>query len=555
MRASDAALAIALSLGVFLGSFSGVGGWTGSLRIGVTALAPIGDSPPAGTDYFARNPQLHPPGTFESLTRPALRVVGTVAVGDYPWAVVVDPINGLVYVSNFDSSNISAVDPLSERVVSSIPVGLDVEGMAVDTSTGNIYAGEGGNQIYEVSGASNQVLATIGVPLNDSQPEVYNPFTHQIYILFIAYNDVVALSTETSHAIRVIPVGECPNGETFDPTTVEIYVVNECSKNVSVINGATNGVAGSISNVVPGVVMVFDPNQGDVYVAGNNRTGTNILTCINATTDEVQATIPVPEDVVGMVFVPELGMLYLASRANNSVTEVNTLSNRVAGVFPMQSTLTGIAWDQSVGELFLADAGTNQLVILKPFIPTYNVSFQENGLSPGTNWSVSLNGQTLSAESSTIQFVEPNGSYTFSVRTPLGRPANPPGGQLSVNGLNITTPITFFPLTGSISGNVTPATASVWIDGSSVPVSGSGAFQSSNLSVGIHSVVARESGFLSYSNNVSVQPGNTTSVDLNLSAIANPTTTINSLAWLLIGILALSTASLLLLVVVTRIRR
>jgi hypothetical protein len=42
---------------------------------------------------------------------------------------------------------------------------------------------------------------------------------------------------------------------------------------------------------------------------------------------------------------------------------------------------------------------------------TFPITFTENGLPSGTNWSVSLNKTTQSTESSTIVFEEPNGTY------------------------------------------------------------------------------------------------------------------------------------------------
>jgi DNA-binding beta-propeller fold protein YncE len=318
--------------------------------------------------------------------------------------------------------------------------------------------------------------------------------------------------------------------------------VNECSSNVTVINGSTNAVVSSIPSVVPGEVMAYDPIQGYVYIGGNNRTGANTLSFINDTTNQFQGTIPVPWDLTGMAFVPELGMLYVASRANSSVTVIDTQFNRVVDVLPVASTLTGIAWDQALGELFLADAGTGRLEILQPFIPTYNVTFDESGLPAGENWSVSLNGQTEGSTTSAISFIEPNGSYTFSVSGPPGWAPDPSGGERSVAGANLSTSIRFPAPYGSIAGNVTPATGQLWIDGIPILVGPRGDFQVGNLTIGVHSLVAKDADFYAYFNNISVQPGNTTLVEVELTPVASASwNTLSELAWVVIGALAAST--------------
>lgn len=71
---------------------------------------------------------------------------------------------------------------------------------------------------------------------------------------------------------------------------------------------------------------------------------------------------------------------------------------------------------------------------------TYNVAFTESGLPANTDWQVTLNGTVSSELNSTIAFSEMNGTYAYSVLTPLpfGTGAqfvdNSPSGSLTVNG-------------------------------------------------------------------------------------------------------------------------
>ena len=57
-----------------------------------------------------------------------------------------------------------------------------------------------------------------------------------------------------------------------------------------------------------------------------------------------------------------------------------------------------------------AYGGKFQEIILTSF-EEYNITFKQNGLLPGTLWSVTLHGTTLSSANNTITFSEPNGTY------------------------------------------------------------------------------------------------------------------------------------------------
>ncbi len=53
--------------------------------------------------------------------------------------------------------------------------------------------------------------------------------------------------------------------------------------------------------------------------------------------------------------------------------------------------------------------------------PLYNVTFTEKGLPRATLWSVTLDGITFNSSSSSITFLDPNGSYAYSVPAAGGR--------------------------------------------------------------------------------------------------------------------------------------
>lgn len=79
--------------------------------------------------------------------------------------------------------------------------------------------------------------------------------------------------------------------------------------------------------------------------------------------------------------------------------------------------------------------------------PSYSVMFTQSGLPPGTAWSVNLTSTTgieyAASTTNTIDFEEPNGTYSFEVRAVPGYHATPKAGAVLVNGAAVNQSITF----------------------------------------------------------------------------------------------------------------
>jgi outer membrane protein assembly factor BamB len=84
-----------------------------------------------------------------------------------------------------------------------------------------------------------------------------------------------------------------------------------------------------------------------------------------------------------------------------------------------------------------AVAGSESTILVKFSIVRYVVTFKENGLSSGTNWSVTVGVTTLSSTLSYINFHLPNGSYSYSVANVANYSRSLTTGIFSVAGTGI----------------------------------------------------------------------------------------------------------------------
>lgn len=108
------------------------------------------------------------------------------------------------------------------------------------------------------------------------------------------------------------------------------------------------------------------------------------------------------------------------------------------------------------GTLTVDGSSILQRVIFDPLTPgTYLITFTETGLPAGTNWSVILQGENHSSEGSILQFIDPNGTYSFRVGGVPGFSAVPAGGPVTVGGSDVGQRVSFSPSTskGGSSGS------------------------------------------------------------------------------------------------------
>ena len=84
--------------------------------------------------------------------------------------------------------------------------------------------------------------------------------------------------------------------------------------------------------------------------------------------------------------------------------------------------------------------GSSVVVNITFVLVTYNLTFLESGLLPGTDWEVILNSNsTVHSSNNSIIFTEPNGTYAYSITGIRDyRLISAATGSVSVNGQNIT---------------------------------------------------------------------------------------------------------------------
>jgi len=377
-------------------------------------------------------------------------VIDNITVGNAPYGVAFDSINGDVYVTHRDSDNVSVINGTTNNVTGNIKVGTYSFGLEVafDSINGDVYvSNSGSDNVSVINGATNKVTGNITVG-NGPAGVAFDSINGDVYVANYISNNVSVINGTTNKVTGNIKVGTYPYGVAFDSINGDVYVTHLYDFDyVSVINGTTNKVTGNIKvgNGPDGVA--FDSINGDVYVA--NTFSCNV-SMINGTTNKVTGNIKVGTYPYGVAFDSINGDVYVVNDISNNVSVISGTNNTVIKNIQVGTDPAGVAFDSSNGDVYVANTGSNNVSVISPTYVKYTVTFKESGLSSGSTWYVNItessNGthydsEAISGSSLSFQFHLANGSYTYTIATSNKTYAPyPSSGSFTVKGEPLSEP-------------------------------------------------------------------------------------------------------------------
>ena len=440
---------------------------SGGGTVVVTVPVPIG-SGPFGVGYDSGNGYVYVAneGSSDVSVINGTTVVATVPVGSEPGGVAYDSGNGYVYVANsaWFSDTVSVIN--GTTVVATVPVGTNPWDVAYHSGNGYVYvANTGSNNVSVIDGTA--VVAT--VPVESGPISVgYNSGNGYIYVANQGSNNVSVI--DGTAVVATVPVGTSPEGVGYNSRNGYVYVANFYSNTVSVINGTT--VVATIPVGDYPFDVGYNSGNGDVYVSS---TGSNNLTVIEGTT--VVGTVAVGGAPHGVAYDGGNGYVYVANFASDTVSVFSTIAPPLV-TFMETGLPSGTAWSVTVDGAFNRSAtttitfsapngtypyavggvpgytaspssasitvnGTAVHIAISFSVTKYAVTFMETGLPSGTSWSVTLDGTAQNSTADTITFMEPNGTFSFSVGLVTGYAVSLSSGNVTVSGKAVNESVSF----------------------------------------------------------------------------------------------------------------
>jgi YVTN family beta-propeller protein len=173
--------------------------------------------------------------------------VHTIQVGKLPGAIAVDQATDTVYVANLVSDTISVINAITDQVQTINEGSQATYALAVDQTTGSVYglsvSGEKGitgqgnklNTVFIING-SNGALRTIkvGRSSNLSGAIAVDQASGTVYVMNNASNSLSVINGDT-YAVHTIRLPRSPDAMAIDQTTGTVYVASDPSGYISVI--------------------------------------------------------------------------------------------------------------------------------------------------------------------------------------------------------------------------------------------------------------------------------------------------------------------------------
>lgn len=361
-----------------------------------------------------------------------------IPVGSGPVALQYYPSNRSMLVANYDSSNVTelpssgsvpsrhgisiragagplALDPRNDEVFTtegtpggppatylavidpavssglrfSIQVSYDFVSSAFDSADGNLYvvnpAGQNGtgnlgsyppyppgnSSVMVINGTSRQLLST-SYPVGYGAIAIaYDAANRDLYVANEG-SGTVSIIDPAHGAVSTLGIGSntSPVALSVDPSRNLVYVADSGTDNVTVIDGTHQTVLAVVPVGIDPDAVVYDAGSDRVYVA-NSRSDN--LTVVNASSLHATGSIPVGEFPSALGWVPGTADLFVANFPNSlppnaysNLTVINTTSNRSVGSVTVGFGPDSMAYDPTNGYLYVANGYSYNVTVINP---------------------------------------------------------------------------------------------------------------------------------------------------------------------------------------------
>jgi len=361
-------------------------------------------------------------------------VVHTIQVLSTPFYLAVNPNTNLIYVTSEPGYRLTVINGSTNTIVNTIHLNFPM-GVAINPTTNKIYVMSDGLTV--IDGSTNNSVVT-SVPATCTAFVAVNPNTNQVYLANYFGNSVCVINGTTNTLVGSIGVGTDLLGIGVDAITNKIYVTNDTA--VTVIDGSTNRVVDTIpignSNSDTTDNIAVNPTTNKIYVVNNSN---NTVTVIDGSTDTVSGTISVqaPNTIAAN---PDTNMIYVSNSGVNTISVIDGNSDtittsqlQVNSQDSFGNALTGFYTELYASNGTQIDAGYTPLNFTLNNADTYTVHVENFGKFIFSHWL-----DTGSTDANRTISITSNESITAVYKTVPQPPTKLAATAVSSSQMNLT---------------------------------------------------------------------------------------------------------------------
>ena len=319
----------------------------------------------------------------EDLTSKKDIILPRIGVGSAPSGVKVDPFNGQIYVANYGSDTVSVVDPKTFKTITNISSGS--KPYELMTLFNRVYVTNiGSDKISVIDQMTNKILVYIPVGKSPVKLDV-NAFNYPP-VVFVANRDagtVSVIGTDVDKVIGNFSVGTAPRGISVNPLTNILYVANEGSNTVSVIDYFYNGSLDYTKtdlkmNSVPSSLIV-NPNTNKIYVGT-----TDGISILDGASNKAIKNISLGRiDSFDINY--DSNIIYAGEQSSGHMYVLEGQTNTLLKNITLATGISDLEFDPRSNRIYATDYGKNSMYIING--TTYKfilgITFKINDINGG----------------------------------------------------------------------------------------------------------------------------------------------------------------------------
>ena len=183
--------------------------------------------------------------------------------------------------------------------------------------------------------------------------------TRRALLFLLVYSVALAGSRANSQTLlTTVATGSHPAALAINPTTNKLYVANENSNNVTVIDEATDSTATIPAGAYP-IAVAVNPATNKIYVANQNSNNVTVIDGVSNSTTVV-ATGRFPQ---ALAVNSVTNQIFVANRQDNSITAING-SNNMTFTIPVGDYPSAVAVNSLTNKIYIANLGSNTVTVI-----------------------------------------------------------------------------------------------------------------------------------------------------------------------------------------------
>jgi uncharacterized protein (TIGR03437 family) len=290
-----------------------------------------------------------------------LAVTATIPLGIQPMGLAFDPTARRLYAANYIADAVSVIDAAAQKPVASWTGVGGTWSVAVDPALQQVYAVNSSDGTASISSIDGSLKAKVNAGATGASVAAVNSTTSMVYVSSGTLGGTVTvINGRTNQVAARISVGDTPVGIAIDESVNRVYVANQHSGTISVIDGGANQVVATwkppLSNVWK---LAVDPALKRLYASippptTGSFSGIEVLdSSTGAYVAQVGGQSAAAEDVA---INPKTHHVFLSDAGNGTVTVIDGSTNTVLKSLVTGSAVLGLAVDAASGLVYASNA-------------------------------------------------------------------------------------------------------------------------------------------------------------------------------------------------------